>query len=75
VVRQPDDVAFDHGNLLLIDLLPSIHVYSYPPVNRQTRNSGEQGFIEPQGLVIDGNDNIYVSDDYANEIVSSNQYE
>jgi hypothetical protein len=27
------------------------------------------GFIEPQGLVIDGNDNIYVSDDFANEIV------
>jgi sugar lactone lactonase YvrE len=69
---QPDDVAFDHhGNLLLIDLQPSIHALIRV---RQSTGKHEilasKGFIEPQGLVIDGNDNIYVSDDYANEIVS-----
>jgi sugar lactone lactonase YvrE len=68
---KPDDVAFDHrGNLLLIDLLPSIHA-----LIRIRQSSGKReilaskGFIEPQGLVIDENDNIYVSDDYANKIV------
>ncbi len=68
---MPDDVAFDHrGNLLLIDLLPSIHA-----LIRIRKSSGKReilaskGFIEPQGLAVDGNDNIYVSDDYANEIV------
>jgi streptogramin lyase len=68
---QPDDVAFDHhGNLLLIDLQPSIHALIRV---RQSTGKHEvlasKGFIEPQGLVIDGNDNIYVSDDYANIIV------
>jgi len=68
---KPDDVAFDHGgNLLLIDLHPSIHA-----LIRIRQSSGKReilaskGFIEPQGLVIDENDNIYVSDDYANKIV------
>jgi len=68
---KPDDVAFDHhGNLLLIDLLPSIHALIRI---RQSTGKHEilasKGFIEPQGLVVDGNDNIYVSDDYANKIV------
>ena len=68
---QPDDVAFDHhGNLLLIDLQPSIHALIRV---RQSTGKHEilasKGFIEPQGLVVDGNDTIYVSDDYANEIV------
>ncbi len=68
---QPDDVAFDHhGNLLLIDLLPSIHA-----LIRIRQSTGKReilaskGFIEPQGLAVDENDNIYVSDDYANKIV------
>ncbi|HWZ20607.1 MAG TPA: hypothetical protein VNW73_17560, partial [Ktedonobacteraceae bacterium] len=68
---KPDDVALDHhGNLLLIDLLPSIHALIRI---RQSTGKHEilasKGFIEPQGLVVDGNDNIYVSDDYANKIV------
>ncbi len=68
---QPDDVAFDHhGNLLLIDLQPSMHALIRV---RQSTGKHEilasKGFIEPQGLVVDENDNIYVSDDYANEIV------
>jgi hypothetical protein len=28
-----------------------------------------RGYIEPQGLVVDANDNIYLSDDFANKIV------
>jgi len=68
---KPDDVAFDqHGNLLLVDLLPSIHALIRI---RQSTGKHEllssKGLIEPQGLVVDGNDNIYVSDDYANIIV------
>src|SRR6266699_2658919 len=68
---QLDDVAFaHHGNLLVIDLQPSIHA-----LIRVLQSTGKheilasKGFIEPQGLVVDGNDNIFVSDDYANEIV------
>jgi sugar lactone lactonase YvrE len=68
---KPDDVAFDHhGNLLLIDLLPSIHA-----LIRIRQSTGKReilaskGFIEPQGLIVDENDNIYVSDDDANKIV------
>lgn len=68
---KPDDVAIDHhGNLLVIDLLPSIHA-----LIRVRKSTGKheilesKGFIEPQGLVVDSNDNIYVSDDYANVIV------
>jgi len=68
---KPDDVAFDHhGNLLVIDLLPSIHALIRV---RQSTDKHEvlasKGFIEPQGLAVDGDDNIYVSDDYANVIV------
>jgi sugar lactone lactonase YvrE len=68
---MPDDVAFDHhGNLLVIDLRSSIHALVRV---RQTTGKHEvlasKGFIEPQGLVVDDNDNIYVSDDFANVIV------
>jgi DNA-binding beta-propeller fold protein YncE len=68
---KPDDVAIDHhGNLLVIDLLPSVHA-----LIRVRHSTGKheilasKGFIEPQGLIVDSNDNIYVSDDYANVIV------
>ena len=68
---KPDDVAFDHhGNLLLIDLLPSIHALIRIRQSTDKREIlASKGFIEPQGLVVDENDNIYVSDDYANKIV------
>ena len=66
-----DDVAFDsHGNILVIDLQPSIHA-----LIRIRRSTGRRetlasrGFIEPQGLAVDKNDDIFVSDDYANIIV------
>jgi glucose/arabinose dehydrogenase len=68
---MPDDVALDHhGNLLVIDLAPSIHA-----LIRVRQSTGERdilaskGFIEPQGLIVDSDDDIYVSDDYANVIV------
>src|SRR5216683_3744234 len=53
---KPDDVAFDHhGNLLVIDLLPSIHALIRV---RQSTSKHEilasKGFIEPQGLAVDG---------------------
>jgi DNA-binding beta-propeller fold protein YncE len=66
-----DDVAIDsHSNILVIDLAPSIHA-----LIRVRRSTGKReilaskGFIEPQGLVIDKNDDIFVSDDYADKIV------
>ena len=66
-----DDVALDsHGNILVIDLLPSIHALiriRHSTGRRETLAS--RGFIEPQGLAIDKNDDIFVSDDYANIIV------
>jgi sugar lactone lactonase YvrE len=68
---MPDDVAFDSaGNMLVTDLKTTIHA-----LVRVLNGSGKhqtlasKGFIEPQGLLVDKNDNIYVSDDYADKIV------
>lgn len=67
---MPDDVAFDQqGNMLVIDLQPSIHALIrvlQATGARETLLS--KGLIEPQGLVIDQRGNIYVSDDYADTI-------
>jgi len=67
---MPDDVTFDaQGNMLVIDLKPSIHALIRvlrATTARQTLLAS--GFIEPQGLLIDARGNIYVSDDYANTI-------
>ncbi len=66
-----DDVVLDtHGNVLVTDLLPSIHALIRMNLATGKRETlASQGFIEPQGLVIDGRDNIFMSDDYANIIV------
>lgn len=68
---MPDDVVSDgYGNLLVIDLAPSIHAlirFNLASGKRETLAS--RGYIEPQGLVIDTQGNIYVADDYANIIV------
>lgn len=66
-----DDVAFDpQGNVLVTDLLPSIHaLIRVNLVTGKRQTLASQGFIEPQGLLIDSHGNIYVSDDYADIIV------
>jgi sugar lactone lactonase YvrE len=68
---MPDDVVPDgFGNLLVIDLQPSIHaLIRLNPTTGARETLASQGYIEPQGLVIDAQGNIYVSDDYANMIV------
>lgn len=68
---MPDDVIPDgYGNLLVIDLQPDIHaLIRYTPTTGQRVTLARQGYIEPQGLVMDAQGNIYVSDDYANIIV------
>lgn len=68
---MPDDLAFDPaGNLLLIDLKPSIHALIRVNLTTGQRVTlASQGFIEPQGLLVDQHGNIYVSDDYADTIV------
>jgi len=57
---MPDDVVPDgYGNLLVIDLEPSIHALlrlNLATGKRETLAS--QGFIEPQGLVVDAQGNI-----------------
>jgi sugar lactone lactonase YvrE len=68
---MPDDVLPDgYGNVLVIDLDPAIH--SFIRLNLSTglhETLASQGYIEPQGLVMDSHQNVFVSDDYANMIV------
>lgn len=68
---MPDDVIPDgYGNLLVIDLQPSIHALIRLNLATGKREIlASQGYIEPQGLVIDARGDIYVADDYANMIV------
>jgi len=68
---MPDDVIPDgYGNLLVIDLQPSIHALIRLNLTTGKRETlASQGYIEPQGLVMDTHGNIYVADDYANIIV------
>jgi len=68
---MPDDVLLDgSGNLLVIDLEPSIHaLIRYNLATGKREVLAQQGFIEPQGLALDPQGNIYVSDDYANLII------
>ena len=66
-----DDVLLDtHGNVLVTDLQPSIHALIRVNLATGLRETlVSKGLIEPQGLVIDTRDNIFVSDDYANLIL------
>ncbi len=68
---MPDDVVYDgHGNLLLVDLAPAIHaLIRVNLTTMQHETLASQGFIEPQGLLLDTQGHIFVSDDYANIIV------
>ncbi len=66
-----DDVVVDtHGNAFVTDLQVNIHALI--KINLTTGKRvvlARRGFIEPQGLAIDGHGNLYLSDDYANVIV------
>lgn len=66
-----DDVAFDpQGNILVTDLKPSIHaLIRVDLATGQRETLASQGFIEPQGLVVDTSGNIFLSDDAVNNIV------
>ncbi len=68
---MPDDVVADgHGNLLVIDLEPSIHALIRLNLATGRREIlASKGFIEPQGLLMDAHGNVFVSDDYANIIM------
>jgi len=66
-----DDVALDQqGNILVTDLKPSIHALIRLRLSTGKREVlASQGFIEPQGLVLDARGDIYLSDDFADKIV------
>ncbi len=68
---MPDDVVPDgYGNVLVIDLQPSIHALMRLNLATGKRETlASQGFIEPQGLAVDARGNIYVADEYANIIM------
>lgn len=68
---MPDDVIPDgYGNLLVIDLEPSIHALIRLNLSTgQHETLASQGYIEPQGIAMDNAGNIFVSDDYADIIV------
>lgn len=68
---MPDDLAFDlQGDLLVTDLRPNIHALVRVNLTTgQHETLATDGFIEPQGMVVDSQGNIYVSDDQSNRIV------
>lgn len=68
---EPDDIAFDPwGNMLVIDLSPSVHaLIRVNLATGQREVLANRGLIEPQGLALDSENNIYVADDQANVIV------
>jgi sugar lactone lactonase YvrE len=65
-----DDVVLDqHGNVLVTDLDPGIHaLIRMNLANGKREVLASQGLIEPQGLLIDARDDIFISDDYANVV-------
>lgn len=68
---MPDDIAFDlQGDLLVTDLKPNIHaLVRMNLATGQHETLATDGFIEPQGMVVDNQGNIFVSDDASNRIV------
>ncbi len=68
---MPDDIAFDlQGDLLVTDLKPNIHALVRMNLTTgQHETLASDGFIEPQGMVVDSQGNIFVSDDASNRIV------
>lgn len=70
-VKMPDDIVFDpQGNLLVIDLDPQVHaLVRLNLTTGQKVTLDSRDFAEPQGLVIDPQGHVFVSDDVTNVIV------
>jgi len=70
-VKMPDDVVLDpQGNLLVIDLDPTVHaLIRLNLTTGQKETLDSKDFAEPQGLVIDSRGNVFVSDDVTDVIV------
>lgn len=66
-----DDVSIDNNGMILVtDLDPAIHaLIRFNPATGTRTILASKGYIEPQGLVLDQQGNIFVADDYANIIV------
>lgn len=67
---SPDDVVpVGSTTLFVIDLATSVHALLKVDLTTGTRTTiASQGFIQPQGLIVDTSGNIFVSDDSANLI-------
>jgi sugar lactone lactonase YvrE len=68
---MPDDVALDgHGNLLVTDLASGRHELIRTPLSGGPATVlARSGLLEPQGLVISPNGDVFVSDDRADTIL------
>jgi sugar lactone lactonase YvrE len=70
-VSMPDDALLDpEGNLLVIDLDPAVHALVRLDLTTGQKETLEsKDFAEPQGLVMDAQGHVFVSDDIADVIV------
>ena len=68
---MPDDVVLDaHGNILVTDVRHTRHsLRRYPLSGGSGVRLAGTGLVEPQGLLVDANDVIYVSDDIVGVIL------
>lgn len=66
-----DDVVIDtDGTILLSDLDPAIHaLIRFDPITGARTILASKGYIEPQGIALDQQGDIFVSDDYADVIM------
>ncbi len=68
---MPDALMIDpHGNLLVTDLGASIHgLIRMNLVTGKRETLASEGYLKPQGLLVDAHDTIYIADDSTNKIV------
>jgi sugar lactone lactonase YvrE len=67
----PDDVAFDpQGDLLVVDLAVAVHaLIRLDPRTGHRQVLASDSLVEPQGLLVDGRGDIFVSDEAGGRIV------